>query len=676
MRFATDWNETEFEAARAANALDDAACDFGGDLVKASYAARDILECVAPPLEPKRALHTVEVSGAAVTGSIQDVEVRLHAASEARGTFSLMLEGYETQSIDLNVSDAQLQFKLNQLPSIGFVTVTSNSSIIVEAGTSWSTRTYRVVFRTREGPTPTLVVDDSGLMMGAPGDAVRAYAIERGTTGASVAEEQTIRIRQPVPSNEIQRIALEARRSFGNERQRITFESDAALSGTTWQVAHATETTAPLNWDASADAVRAALEGLRGIGRLDVVRRPAGTRGFAWTVEFLDERASYHSDLTELTEAPTYETGAPTFDTGAPSATPSPSRQPTVDGVTDFRRPLLTATSSATVVVTRVRPRVTTPDGQFWLGCATYEARAGPLGAEASSDDLEAAIYDAWGVTVQSTTSQEPRGWAWTVEFPETLGDVPLLTVNENWYHFANMTISAVRPGVKQLDGGLVLRTTSPRTGATNTSRTLSLNGLTAAEVRRALEETLSLESMVTVQRDVLHDVPCANFSGRDVSPSSLCRGFDYRVTFPATLGNVQIVRADLAGTSKSCRADAATVQVTNGTWAPLAGTWNLTAPSSRYQRRHAGGVERFMDARETVDLPWNATAERVRRALVDVGVRVSGVVRTALESHRGRAGFAWRLYYADAGARPLPRCGAQDGTFRSEEHTSELQSP
>ena len=158
----------------------------------------------------------------------------------------------------------------------------------------------------------------------------------------------------------------------------------------------------------------------------------------------MDEEASYHAGLEEVTDAPTYETDAPTY--------ASPSQQPTISGRTDFRRPLLlTVTSSATVVVKRVRPRVSQPDGQFWLSLEGYGGRAGPLDAEASSDDLEAAIYDAFGITVTSKTTQEPRGWAWTLEFPSDLGDVPLLTVNENWYHFANVTVSEVKPGVKAL---------------------------------------------------------------------------------------------------------------------------------------------------------------------------------------------------------------------------------
>ena len=148
-----------------------------------------------------------------------------------------------------------------------------------------------------------------------------------------------------------------------------------------------------------------------------------------------------------------------------------------------------------------MRPRVSQPDGQFWLSLEGYDGRAGPLDAEASSDDLEAAVYDAWGITVASTTTQEPRGWAWTLEFPEVLGDVPLLTVNDNWYHFANVTVKEIKPGVKTLDGGLVLRTTSSL--GVNTSRTLPLNDLTAYKVRRALEETLSLSQTVVVQRDV-----------------------------------------------------------------------------------------------------------------------------------------------------------------------------
>ena len=68
------------------------------------------------------------------------------------------------------------------------------------------------------------------------------------------------------------------------------------------------------------------------------------------------------------------------------------------------------------------------------------------------------------------------------------------------------------------------------------------------------------------------------------------------------------------------------------------------------------------------MDLPWNATAERVRQALVDIGIRASGVVREALNPHKGRVGYRWRLYYADAGRRPLLSCGAQDGTFSTTE--------
>ena len=57
------------------------------------------------------------------------------------------------------------------------------------------------------------------------------------------------------------------------------------------------------------------------------------------------------------------------------------------------------------------------------------------------------------------------------------------------------------------------------------------------------------------------------------------------------------------------------------------------------------------------MDLPWNATAERVRKALVDIGIRASGVVREALDPHRGRVGYRWRIYYADAGERSLLSC-------------------
>ena len=126
---------------------------------------------------------------------------------------------------------------------------------------------------------------------------------------------------------------------------------------------YAGQTTSDLSWDASEDQVRQPRV-VRGVGRVDVKRMPAGTRGFAWTIEFLDEAASYHAGLEEVTDSPTYETAAPTFETLAPT---TPSQQPTISGRTDFRRPLLTVTSSATVVVKRADRGYLSPDGQFWL---------------------------------------------------------------------------------------------------------------------------------------------------------------------------------------------------------------------------------------------------------------------------------------------------------------------
>ena len=54
---------------------------------------------------------------------------------------------------------------------------------------------------------------------------MRAYVIENGNIGViRLRMRQTIRIRQPVPSPEVQRVALEAG-SIGNERQRILMKA-------------------------------------------------------------------------------------------------------------------------------------------------------------------------------------------------------------------------------------------------------------------------------------------------------------------------------------------------------------------------------------------------------------------------------------------------------------------
>ena len=63
-----------------------------------------------------------------------------------------------------------------------------------------------------------------------------------------------------------------------------------------------------------------------------------------------------------------------------------------------------------------------------------------------------------------------------------------LLTVNDNWYHFANVTVREVRPGVRALDGGLVLTTLG-----VNTSRTLPLADLPAYKVTTRSRRRCSL---------------------------------------------------------------------------------------------------------------------------------------------------------------------------------------
>ncbi|KAH8060378.1 hypothetical protein JL720_13541 [Aureococcus anophagefferens] len=573
VRVLTDWNATEKRAADLAGADGLATCDFGGAVVAAAYRSREELECVAPPFEPVRAVHTLTVSSAAVTRGAQVLEVALDSATaaDASGAFRVELEGVASAWIDINATAAEVEAILEAMAPVGDVAVALNGTRVVAAGQegrSWAVHSFAVAFKSREGPVPTFAVDDSRLSTLGAGDAVRAYPVYRGTTGAATAEAQTIEIRQPDAVSEVQRVTLAGSNGrIGREKVRAYIDESSISTSDTFYLTYDGVDTAALDWDATADDVRAALEDVAGVGRVDVARAVAGTRGFGWTIAFLD-----------------------------------------------------------------------------------YTNAAAP----APADDVEDAIYEAWRVRVSSETDERADGRAWRVTFPPSMDDVPALVANDTYVQgFYNVTVDEVVAGVAPLDGFLVLETTD-QYGNQNSSAKLPVASLTPAMIQNALEDAMGAYVAgrhVVVSRT---DVDAGVFCDNETSSNEKCRGVDFAITFPATMGDVPLVVSNLTGSTPSARMTATTYSIANGTWAPLGGSFNLTVPGGWYPRRGEASVEAVRGV-DTRALPWNATARDVR-ALLD---RYARRVRDAekLDSHAGLFGHAWTIAYADEGERPLLRC-------------------
>ncbi|KAH8062449.1 hypothetical protein JL722_3367 [Aureococcus anophagefferens] len=469
VRVLTDWNATEKRAADLAGADGLATCDFGGAVVAAAYRSREELECVAPPFEPARAVHTLTVSSAAVTRGAQVLEVALDSATaaDASGAFRVELEGVASAWIDINATAA-------------------------EEGRSWAVHSFAVAFKSREGPVPTFAVDDSRLSTLGAGDAVRAYPVYRGTTGAATAEAQTIEIRQPDAVSEVQRVTL------------------AGSNGR--------------------------------IGR---------------------EKVRAYIDESSISTSDPYLT----YD-GVDTAAPTGTRRRT----TCARRSRTSRASAASTSRGPSRAR---------------GASAGPS-------------------------------------------------------RFYNVTVDEVVAGVAPLDGFLVLETTD-QYGNQNSSAKLPVASLTPAMIQNALEDAMGAYVAgrhVVVSRT---DVDAGVFCDNETSSNEKCRGVDFAITFPATMGDVPLVVSNLTGSTPSARMTATTYSIANGTWAPLGGSFNLTVPGG-WANGPCSAATRF-DANVTDRPPWTwdpvygRTYEDADGAFVEPDEPLSGDAAACGVARRAGAG-------------------------------------
>lgn len=230
-------------------------CRFGhAPVVPARHLSDEAIECTTPQHTNVPAVLTVAIEGAAVFHETQQVVVRapfpitmeniqewgegavafyLSSWPVLHGTWTLTLEGFETNAINATATTAGVSDALSELPNIQNVTVLSEESIIVsepQAGLTWNETTYTVHFTARGGDIPTMTANSTNLRSTAFEDALTGIAeydeetpapalvptpqvvvrtVEDGHDGDEVAREiQVFRVTRPALTAEVQSITV------------------------------------------------------------------------------------------------------------------------------------------------------------------------------------------------------------------------------------------------------------------------------------------------------------------------------------------------------------------------------------------------------------------------------------------------------------------------------------
>ncbi|RHY79361.1 hypothetical protein DYB31_015768, partial [Aphanomyces astaci] len=130
-----------------------------------------------------------------------------------------------------------------------------------------------------------------------PGAAVTVATIQDGPTGTVVKEVQQIKFTQPPLVNEVQIVNM-SWAPIVLEVQRISLTAAVVMTGS-FTLSYNSLSTASLPFNAEAVAVQSALQGVVGVGSVNVTRTHAlNTRGFVWDVTFLTSSAGSRPDLT------------------------------------------------------------------------------------------------------------------------------------------------------------------------------------------------------------------------------------------------------------------------------------------------------------------------------------------------------------------------------------------
>lgn len=150
-------------------------CRFGhAPVVSAKYISDDAIACTIPQHTNVPAVLSMVVESATVFHETQEVVLRAPSpmsnqgnlvSSSLYGTWTLMLEGCESSTMNANATAADVSGALSALPNIENVTVSAESNVFTDpqAGLSWNETTYTVYFSARGGDIPPMSASAANL---------------------------------------------------------------------------------------------------------------------------------------------------------------------------------------------------------------------------------------------------------------------------------------------------------------------------------------------------------------------------------------------------------------------------------------------------------------------------------------------------------------------------------
>lgn len=259
-------------------------CKFGNSLPSAIVVAGTVqtmsprsVACVAPPHAPRPATLFIQVNATSLDPEIQEITMLASPASPPGGFFVLQYLNYSTRPIAfdapaMGVIGDSVQELLAEIPVF---TVESVTRVGPDSVMCFS---WYITFSPSSGDVGALQAD--GLLLVGDSTTVSVKTIQDGPATPVKPEIQRIKLIQSALKAPMVSVVIPLP-PVVYEVQQITISSTAAIAGT-FTVSYGGQATTPLDWDIEATSMMDALNGLPGVGTVDI-ERLALSNLFGWS---------------------------------------------------------------------------------------------------------------------------------------------------------------------------------------------------------------------------------------------------------------------------------------------------------------------------------------------------------------------------------------------------------
>lgn len=267
-------------------------CSVGDAIFEAQIISASVLTCNVGELQPKPTVYTIRLLYPLISHSVQSIELFAVSQSPANvlyATFRLELEGYLTAPLSFNMPIENVTAAISALPRVGNVSVeyAVSQSLLFFTGVSGSIFTWRLTFLSREDDVPQVAITDVNLKNFSSGDSLTVRKIANGGADGMISPD----IQQwgfavdPVFS-EIQVVEISGRAAI-LEVQIVTVNSTRAIQGF-FALSYSNHSSVPIAHDASSDLLLASIRDIPSVGDLHLSRIRQLSYGYTWLITFLN----------------------------------------------------------------------------------------------------------------------------------------------------------------------------------------------------------------------------------------------------------------------------------------------------------------------------------------------------------------------------------------------------